>query len=53
MVGYDDRVDPGLESRPHDVPVGARAVRVAGMHVQIDDDLVHGGVVDEFPSEPV
>ena len=53
VIGDDDGIQSGLNGSAHDVLVRATAVRVAGVHVQIDDDFVHRSLVDDFPSVQV
>jgi hypothetical protein len=41
MVCDDDSIQPGFDGCMGDILVGTGPIRVAGMHVQVDDDFVH------------
>ena len=41
MIRDDDYIQPCFNGRMGDILVSTGAIRVAGMHVQVDDDFVH------------
>lgn len=42
VIGHDDCVEARLESGRGNVTMAAASIGIAGVHMQVDDDLVHG-----------
>ena len=49
VVGHNHRLQPALEGRRGNVVVTSTPIRVTRVHVQIDRDFVHPGLVDDLP----
>jgi hypothetical protein len=42
MVGYQEYINTGFQRRLSQFSVSAGTIRVRGMHVQINDQFLHG-----------